>query len=75
MKKKTVRIALLAVVAAVAGYGAYQAQMEDEMVSDLALANVEALAAGEDGWNCRIDLDYTHYCNYYDYGSLCPCGF
>ena len=48
MKKLKLKIAMVAVVAAVAGYGVYQNQTK-EIVSELTLANIEALAAGESG--------------------------
>lgn len=44
--KKIVKIAFVAAFAAIAGYGVYANQKADAM-SDLALANVEALADGE----------------------------
>lgn len=44
--KKIVKIAFVAAFAAIAGYGVYANQKADAM-SDLALANVEALAGGE----------------------------
>ena len=42
--RKFVKIAFVAVFAAAAGYGVYTSQ-KSEVMSDLALANVEALAA------------------------------
>ena len=45
MKRNIIRVALLAVFAFVAGYGVYTSQKETAM-SDLAMANVEALAGG-----------------------------
>ena len=50
MKRNIIRVALLAVFAFVAGYGVYTSQKETSM-SDLAMANVEALASGESGGN------------------------
>ena len=44
--KKIMRIAFVAAFAAVAGYGVYTNQRTETM-SDLMLANVEALASGE----------------------------
>ena len=44
--KKTIKIAMVAVVAAVSGMGIYSSQKAD-VTSDIALANVEALAQGE----------------------------
>ena len=45
MKRNMIRAALFAVFAFVAGYGVYTSQKETSM-SDLAMANVEALAGG-----------------------------
>ena len=47
--KKVIKLAFVAV----AGYGVYANQTSDAM-SDLALANVEALATGEDDWSYRL---------------------
>ncbi|WP_303042258.1 NVEALA domain-containing protein [uncultured Bacteroides sp.] len=44
--KKIIKIAFVAAFAAVAGYGVYTNQRTETM-SDLMLANVEALASGE----------------------------
>ena len=46
MKKIILGVTFIAVFAFVAGYGVYASQHEVEM-SDLAMANVEALASGE----------------------------
>ena len=55
--KKMIKIAFVAAFAAIAGYGVYANQKTDVM-SDLALANVEALASGEGGgWTGKIWLD------------------
>ncbi len=43
--KKMIKIAFVAAFAAIAGYGVYANQKTDVM-SDLALANIEALADG-----------------------------
>lgn len=45
--KKFVKLAFVAAFAAIAGYGVYTSQKSDS-VSELLLANVEALANGED---------------------------
>jgi hypothetical protein len=45
MKKKLLATAMVAVVAAIAGYNVYQGQ-SDVQLSDVQLANVEALAEG-----------------------------
>jgi len=59
--KKIMRIAMVAVVAAVAGYGIYETQTGSAM-SELALANVEALAAGESGVSCTGPKDMNGIC-------------
>lgn len=46
MKKNFIKIAFVAVVAVIAGYGVYSSQKSD-ILSDLVLANVEALAVNE----------------------------
>ena len=46
--KKVVKLAFVAAFVAVAGYGIYANQTSDA-ISDLALANVDALAQGESG--------------------------
>lgn len=43
--KKFVKLAFVAAFAAIAGYGVYMSQ-KSEVMSDLMLANVEALAGG-----------------------------
>lgn len=49
MKNLKLKIAMAAVVAAVAGYVTYQNQTKEIGMSELALANVEALAQNEGG--------------------------
>ena len=49
MKKLKLKIAMAAVVAAVAGYVTYQNRAKEISMSELALANVEALAQFEIG--------------------------
>ena len=61
MKKLKLKIAMVAVVAAVAGYGIYETQTGSAM-SELALANVEALAAGESGVSCTGPKDMNGIC-------------
>lgn len=46
MKKHILKIGLFVAVALVTGYNVYSSQKSDDM-SDMALANVEALAQGE----------------------------
>ena len=62
--KKMIKIAFVAAFAAIAGYGVYANQKTDVM-SDLALANVEALARNEIS-NCDNGC--------WDNGSGCLCG-
>ena len=50
MKKNFLKYGFAVAFALVAGYGIYASQQEVEM-SDLAMANVEALANGESGGN------------------------
>lgn len=51
--RQFVKIAFVAIFAAVAGYGVYTSQ-KSEVMSDLAMANVEALAQSEatTSWTC-----------------------
>ena len=66
LKHKNIMKRKFAVFAFVAGYGVYTSQKETAM-SDLAMANVEALASGESGGN--------HITCYSGSGSsfLCKC--
>ena len=62
MKKIIHKIALVATVAVVAGYGVYNSQKQEVTLSETALANVEALANDEtsDGYNIvdRVESSY-----------------
>ena len=71
MKKKILKIAMVAVVATVAGYGIYQNQAKDAM-SELTLANVEALAFGESGdaVDCCNTCDGAYCGTFYPAGSM-----
>lgn len=69
-----IKLAFVAVFVTMAGYGVYTSQ-KTSAISDLALANVEALARGESDSYCRTNADYTAICNIYDSGNICPCGF
>ena len=53
MKKFSFKVAMVAVVATVAGMGIYSSQKADSM-SDIALVNVEALANGENDYNSPV---------------------
>ena len=55
MNKKTIKAVLFAAVVAVVGYNVYETQREEPM-SEIALANVEALASGEGGTSVKICL-------------------
>lgn len=81
MNKKVLRCAVAVVVVAAAGYGAYQAQAKDTALSEIALANVEALANNEEEGNeCRWERRTDSFgCDVWDCikrggGDLCPCG-
>ena len=61
--KKIMKITLVAAFITIAGYGVYTSQKSNN-ISELALANVEALAAGEGsssecGTYCKSDDRYT----------------
>ena len=55
MNKKTIKAVLFAAVVAVVGYNVYETRREEPM-SEIALANVEALASGEGGTSVKICL-------------------
>lgn len=59
MKKKTLKIAVAAMVVAAAGYGLFLNQSKDNGMSELALANVEALATGESGYSVACYTTFT----------------
>ncbi len=62
MKKNFIKAAFVAAFASIAGYGVYTSQQKVEM-SDLAKANVEALAQSEGN-----NFEYT---NGYPYSTTC----
>lgn len=73
MKKNILKLAFASAFAFVAGYGIYASQQEVEM-SDLALANVEALAQSESdgdtycpnpGYQCIIKYSNGTYTTYH----------
>lgn len=68
--KIKIKVAAVAVVAAVAGMGIYSSQKTD-VTSDIALANVEALAQGESGNECHgCNTVYFEYCRLFsDWGG------
>ena len=68
MKKIILSVAVVA-TAAIAGWNYQQNQNKAEM-SDLTLANVEALASGESGRGCTLDRNAiceTSHNDYVDY--------
>lgn len=77
MKKSKIAMLIVAVSAIFAGYNMYQAEKYDGM-SDIMLANIEALADGESSSGC-----YPTICNkscqrgnvtyIYEYSSKCYC--
>lgn len=74
MKKNILKVAFVVAFVAAAGYTAYNSQKDAEM-SDLVMANVEALARGEwDGDNtCHMDTTFWE-CLKYTTGVGCYCG-
>ncbi|OUN80044.1 MULTISPECIES: NVEALA domain-containing protein [unclassified Bacteroides] len=66
--KKIIRFSFIAAVAVAAGYTAYSQSQKTETLSDLELANVEALARNETG----------HHITCYSGGTgnafMCKCG-
>lgn len=70
MKKLKLKIAIVAVVAAVAGYGVYQNRTKEVGMSELALENVEALAAGESTDECSGCIKNSLYiCKFFGWGG------
>lgn len=78
MRKKIFAAMIVAVIAMFAGYNMYQSQRAESTMSDLALANVEALAGNEGGLNdcatyCEKDERYTCIIMYVGSdGITCP---
>ena len=66
--KKIMKIAFVAAFAAVAGYGVY-ANQQSETMSDLMLANVEALASGESSTTNRYQT--MGYCAPLNMNYMC----
>lgn len=79
--KKLIKISFVAVFAAVAGYGIYNVKTNPKngAISDLALANVESLAACESiGWwdndgNCVKNDAGTYFCKSDSWPALTDC--
>ena len=74
MKKKIRAVIMIAAITLVTGANMFNSQRKD-VLSDVALANVEALAVGESDGRCRTNADYSSICNYYDDGAICHFGF
>ncbi len=80
MKRNILKITFIAAVAVAAGYTAYSQLQKAETLSDLTLQNIEALANGEDGSECRWKRASdehgctVHYCVLRGDGNLCSCG-
>ena len=75
MSKKIFAALIVAVVATFAGYNIYQSQRAKNTMSELAMANVEALAGGEwgTGFNCRWADGNYWFCTPLGDGLGCPC--
>lgn len=73
MGKKKLATIVVAVVAVCASYNVYQSQNTNTL-SDLALANVEALASSREssGTPCKMTSDWK--CTFWATGSYCYCG-
>ena len=77
--KKVMKAAFVVAVAAVAGYNIYT-NLKSNTMSDMMLANVEALASGEGGSDCKWDRAYDsygcvyHVCTVKGNGDACTCG-
>lgn len=80
MKKNILKVTFVAIVALSIGYKVYSSQKSNDM-SDLALANVEALAQGEGEWGEYFNIYYqecsTCYTSYHNLGAFfyCNVGF
>lgn len=67
--KKIMKIAIVAIVATVAGYGIYDNQMKTRM-SELTLENVEALAAWESTDECSGCIKNSlSFCKFFGWGG------
>ena len=79
MNYKVLKAAFVAAIAMVSGINVFNAQ-NSETLSDVALANVEALAEGEDSGECRwmrVKDDFGcvfHVCVAGGSGDCCTCG-
>ena len=73
MKKNIIKTTMIAVVAIFAGYNVYQSNMNSNELSDVMLANVEALADNEAGANGCYPTICKKKCKQYIYESTTPC--
>lgn len=64
------KLIISAIVVAAAGLGVYQTQAQKHAISDVALANAEALAEGEVVWN----YDCCNICKGDFCGTFIPAG-
>lgn len=63
MRHKTLKVAMVAMIAAIAGYGVYHNPIKRTAMSDITRANVEALAHSEIGEKCGgCSTEYSRYC-------------
>lgn len=73
MKKNILKLTLVAAFALVAGYNVYTSQKSSDVLSDVALANVEALARpeGDYGWGSTVECRnrMASKCNKFRYDS------
>lgn len=79
MGKKFFGVIAFVAIAAAAGWN-YQQNTNEVELSDLALDNVEALASGEDGSNCKWRTGHSSVtgwvaiCDLQGIGYSCHCG-
>ena len=65
MKRNIIKSIMVAVFAIFAGYNVYQANVKTEELSDIMMANVEALAQNENNKNYDCIPPYDKYtCSY-----------
>ena len=73
MKKNIIKLTMIAAVAIFAGFNVYQSNAKNEGMSDIALANIEALAGDELGANgCYVTI-CNKKCKNYIFESKDPC--
>ncbi|MCD8176332.1 MAG: NVEALA domain-containing protein [Tannerellaceae bacterium] len=74
MKKNIVKLSFIALFSIVMGYGVYTTKTNN-LVIDLALQNVEALARSESGRRCFTTIGDWGPCVYYGNIGCSPCGY